>query len=243
MLDWYKKRKIMAFLDEEFSGTKAEKLIKMRDLMDQLISDNKEEVEKEREQQKLAKELEDLLTKLTTDWNKYPYSDKIRTEGRSGFTTFFYNFEDGEKFSINDSAEVVYDNKRHTTRYSVGLLFKVKFVNFANQIQKEAKSRSGYYSGKSGSAGSTGTHGSYSSSSFKGKEPKYKNPFTTKGSSSTYCRHPRWAIYQTLIITVASRAEQLNNLPNNSDDRAMLENEWNAAIGRVKEMRDKYHFD
>lgn len=256
MLDWYKKKKIMEFLDEEFSGTKAEKLIKMRDLMDELISENKAEVEAERQQKKLSNELEELLSKLDADWKKAPYYDKIRTETKNDITNFYYKFEDGESVIIDDEGKITYDTDTHIKRYKVNIFLKVRFINFANQTQQGPRRNrassygssgygsSGYYKsyftdGASGVSGSSGSNGSKSSS----KEPRYKSPFTTRGVLSIYSKHPKWAIYQTLIITVASRADQLNNLPNNSDDRSNLENEWNAAIGRVKEMRDKYHFD
>jgi hypothetical protein len=246
MLDWYKKRKIMAFLDEEFSGTKAEKLIKLRDLMDELIAENKAECDNEREQKRLNKELEDLLSKLDADWKKAPYYDKIRTETKNGITNFYYRFEDGESVVIDDEGKITYDTDTHIKRYKVNIFLKVRFINFANQTQQGPRRNraSSYYGyGSAGSGRTSGSSGSSGSSYSSSKEQRYKNPFTTKGKYSLYKSHPKWDLYQTLIITVVSRTEQLNNLPNNSDERTALENELNATIGRVKEMILKYRFD
>ena len=199
------------------------------------------------------------MAKLEADWGKAPYSDKIRTSTINGMTTFYYKFEGplAEFVTIDNEGKITYDTFLEIKRYKVGLLLKLRFINFANKTNQEKKDRFSSYrrdnsynwgsagSGKTSSGSTSGTTSgsSASSSSVTAKEPRYKNPFVTKGRLSIHCKHPRWDLYQTLIITVVSRAEQLNNLPNNSDDRFNLENEFNATIGRVKEMKEKYHFD
>jgi hypothetical protein len=178
----------------------------------------KEKRDKEAKQAEIKRDLDNLYQRLIEDFSNNPWEDKYRATGNGGEVTFYYTFEDGDKFEMTDN-RISYDG--HT--YTVGLIYRNKFVSLANEmISKGMKRPSGRRSYNSSGSGSSGSR---------------------KSTKSKYSDHPKGNLYQTLKDTVAQRKEQLAKMSKNDENRSHMENELKAAEKKLKEMKDKYQFE
>jgi len=188
---------------------------------------------KEEEEQQIEKELNDIYELLIDDFRKAPYSDKIKTPRVNGEAAFHYTFENGKLFRLEDN-KIYWDS----SIFTVGLLWRLKFVKLANDImrsKKQRQQRSGYdrydrYS-KGSSSGSSGYRSSSSQEQRKANTPpKWKD-------------HPRGAMYQNLKDTVRLRKEQFAKTAKTDPNYEALKNELETAEAMIKKMNQKYQFE
>lgn len=173
--------------------------------------------DKESKQEEIKRDLDNLFQRLINDFSSNPWEDKYRATSNGGEVTFYYTFEDGDKFEMTDD-RINYGG--HT--YTVGLIYRNKFVSLANEIISKGTKRP------------SGRQRAYNSSSSSGSR---------KSTKSKYSDHPKGNLYQTLKDTVAQRKEQLSKMSKNDENRAHMENELKAAERKLKEMKDKYQFE
>lgn len=235
----------------------------------ELKKEAEEKIKKEQEQERIHKDLLNVHEKLCKDFNANPYQDKYEVKNSFiGGNTFYYTFENGDKFQLNNDGKLVFETKVSKTTYQLSPLFRIKFIETANSIQKNARKRSSdkkYTWEDFGFRGKKTEEGydyldfddeflneffkeyrnrTYGSSSNKSSNSSNSGSDKTGNSSSSAknSNHPKWTVYQTIVITVTSRREQLSKLSWNHPDRQCLENELNAAITRMEEMQRKYGF-
>ena len=195
-----------------------------------LLNDEKEKEDKENEQKRIVKDIGDLLNRWKADWTTNPYSDKLDTNTYYGKTAYEYEFENGDSFTLCDSELVVTTDVCKTT-YTLGLIYRNIFIEFANTTinfnnlyhrQRPSKS---YKSNNTGSTDKTSSN--YFNKAFFESEKKNKY-------------HHKWELYFTLVTTVNSRADQLKTCSEN--DVEVITNELEAAIRRMNEIKNKYQF-
>jgi hypothetical protein len=172
----------------------------------------REAKQKKAEQERIEKELNDLFNRIIRDFQNNPYEDKFDTPTVGGKTTFKYRFENGWTFEMNGN-EIIYTDDKYRHGYTVGLVWRNKFVQLANEIIAKGKRR------PTSSSGSQSGH-QKKSEPFR-ETPKTGNPIKDK--------------YNTLNDKIKLREEQLRKMKPNDPDRTALENELNA----YKRVRDK----
>ena len=164
------------------------------------------------EQERIEKELNDLFNRIVRDFQNNPWSDKFDTPTVGGKTTFKYRFENGWTFEMTGN-EIIYTDDKYRHGYTVGLIWRNKFVQLANEIIAKGKRRPTSSSGKSGQ-------------DYKKSEPFRETPKTGNSQRDKY---------NTLNDKIKLREEQLRKMKPNDPDRTALENELNA----YKRVRDK----
>ena len=157
-----------------------------------------EERRKKQKQKEIEKELDDLFNLMLSDFRKYPYNDKLSTPTVNGETAFHYTFEDARMVKIEGNK--IYWN---SAVYNVGNLNRIKFVKLANEMIKNARTRT-----------SSGGQRNYSS----GESQRAKQRKSHTG-------HPKEPLYNTLKQTIKQREEQLSKMSKSDPDRVFLENE------------------
>lgn len=182
----------------------------------------KDKKDKEAKQEEIKRDLENLFKRIVEDFSNNPWDDKYRVTSNGSDVTFYYTFENGDKLEITDN-RITYSG----VIYTVGLLFRNKFISLANEISSKGSRRPG---GKRTYNSSSSNSSSNSSGSRKSTKSKYSD-------------HPKGNLYQTLKDTVAQRKEQLSKMSKNDENRTHMENELKAAEKKLKEMRDKYQFE
>lgn len=187
----------------------------------------KDKKDKENKQEEIKNELESLFKRIVDDFTNNPWDDKYRVTSNGNDVTFYYTFENGDKFEITDN-RITYSG----VVYTVGLLFRNKFISLANEITSKGSRRPGKRSNSWSGSSSGSRSGSSSNSSG-----------SRKSTKSKYSDHPKGNLYQTLKDTVAQRKEQLSKMSKNDENRTHLENELKAAEKKLKEMKDKYQFE
>ena len=170
------------------------------------------------EQERLERELNDLFNRIVRDFQNNPWSDKFDTPTVGGKTTFKYRFENGWTFEMKYN-EIIYTDDKYRHGYTVGLIWRNKFVQLANEIIAKGKRRPTSSSGKSG-------HDYQKKSEPFRETPKTGNPQRDK--------------YNTLNDKIKLREEQLRKMKPNDPDRTALENELNA-YKRVRDKMKKEH--
>lgn len=174
------------------------------------IDRQRKEKEEEDNQRRIESDLNDLFNRIVRDFQSSPWSDKFETPNVGGKTTFKYRFENGWTFEMNDN-QIVYTDDKHRHGYTVGWIWRNKFVGLANEIISKVKRRP-----TSSSGGQSGYQ--------KKSEPFRENPKTG---------NPQRDKYNTLNDKIKLREEQLRKMKPN--DPSALENELNA----YKRVRDK----
>lgn len=182
--------------------------------------EQKERYEKEQRQKRITKELDDLFSAIVKDFSNNPYSDKYSTPRRNGKVCFDYKFENGDTFDMCDD-QINY--KRST--YTVGLIYRNKFVNLCNEIVGKGRPRPGGSKSWSGSSSS----GSSSSGS--------------RYSSKTKSDDPNRDRYNKLMDNIRLREEQLKKMSKTDSERPALENELDNYKRAAKRMKDRYQFE
>jgi hypothetical protein len=223
-----------------------------------------EKSKKEQDQERIHKDLTNLHEKLCKDFNANPYQDKYEVKD-SVYTgnTFCYTFENGDKLQLNNDGKLVFETKANKITYQLSAVFRYKFIETANSIQKNARKRPSYKKYTWQDFGfrdskdnddfyfddeflyeffkKFGDSSNYSSGS-SNNSSRTSSSNNSDNSSAKNSKHPKWTVYQTIVITVTSRREQLSKLSRNHPDRQCLENELKAAITRMEEMQKKYGF-
>lgn len=222
-----------------------------------------EKSKQEQEQERIHRDLTNLHEKFCKDFNANPYQDKYEVKN-SVYTgnIFHYTFENGDKLQLNNDGKLVFETKTNKTTYQLSAVFRYKFIETANSIQKNSRKRSSdkkytwqdfdfrgskdnddfyfddefFYEFFKKFSGSS----NYSSGSSNNSSRTSSN--NSDNSSAKNSNHPKWTVYKTIVITVTSRREQLSKLSRNHPDRQCLENELKAAITRMEEMQRKYGF-
>lgn len=185
----------------------------------------KNEKREQEEQERLSRELDRLYDEVRADFMKAPYSDKIKTPKINGRNAFHYEMENGYTFKIEDN-RISYKDKI----YTVGLLYRSKFVNLANMMIDNQKRRPG--GDKKKATGSGGS--SYNS----GKS--YTN--SQRKTRPSWADHPKAETYFSLEKSIELRKEQLSKMKD-GPDKAALENELKTAEIMLQKMKDKYKFE
>lgn len=175
-----------------------------------------EERRKKQKQKEIENELDDLFNLMLSDFRKYPYNDKLSTPTVNGETAFHYTFEDARMVKIEGNK--IYWN---SAVYTVGNLNRIKFVKLANEMIKNARTRT-----------SSGGQRNYSS----GESQRAKQRKSHTG-------HPKEPLYNTLKQTIKQREEQLSKMSKSDPDRVFLENELKTAKRKLQDMKDKYQFE
>jgi len=187
-------------------------------MMSELAGLLKEEEEKEntaKDQERIIQELADFLKRWKKDWIENSYSDKIHTptDKITGKNKYRYEFENGDLFELVDN-NIVITTASCIKTYTVNLFIKLAFINFANE---------------------TIEYDNYT----KKKRPSFSNYGDYK-SSKDNTKHPKWETFNILITTISNRKDQLKTC--RITDRAVMENELEAAINRMTAMKEKYGF-
>jgi hypothetical protein len=179
------------------------------------------EENKKREQEKIENELQNLFNRLVRDFQNAPYSDKIETPRVGGEVTFKYRFENGWTFEVVGN-KVTYTDDKYRYDYTVGLIWRKKFVDLANEMMSKQKRRptSGYKSSYD-----YDKKKSEPSSTYK-ETPKTGNPQRDK--------------YNLINDKIKLREDQLRKMKPNDPDRTSLENELNS-YKRVRDKMKKEH--
>ena len=204
--------------------------------LNELMDEHEEEMKQEEEQKKLQTEIQEIYDKLITDFKENPYSDKYETISHSGIETkFHYYFENGDKLIISDSGVLEFNNKICAIKYDLGLTWKYKFISLANVIGKSGRNRID----KEWKYNNRYSEYEFDYEQWKKTYGSYKN---SENKTSNKSSHPKWHIYQTLIITISSRKEQLSKMSKTDADRNSLENELNVVIKKMENIKTKYGF-
>lgn len=198
-----------------------EKELRERRFKDKIARDQWERERREREakqkkadeQEKIERELNDLFNRIVRDFQNNPWSDKFDTPTVGGKTTFKYKFENGWTFEMNGN-EIIYTDDKYRHGYTVGLIWRNKFVKLANEINAKGKRRPTSSSRKSGH--------DYQKKS----EPFRETPKTGNTQRDKY---------NLLNDKIKLREEQLRKMKPNDPDRIGLENE----LSNYKRVRDK----
>ena len=188
----------------------------------------KEEDERKR-QDAINKEINDIIDNMIRDHSRNPWTDKFKfsTNSYSGKTIVEYEFENGEKFKLDDDK---LNYGRFT--YTLSTAVKIRFVSTVNILIGKSKRRPGK------SWDST----SGSQSGYERKSQGDQKARSTSGPKRS-TGHPKEALYNTLKETIKQRQDQLKKLSANDPNRKALENELFAAESRLKEMKSKYQFE
>jgi hypothetical protein len=138
-----------------------------------------------------------------------------------GEVTFKYRFENGWTFEVVGN-KVTYTDDKYRYGYTVGLIWRKKFVDLANEMMSKQKRRptSGYKSSYD-----YDKKKSEPSSTYK-ETPKTGNPQRDK--------------YNLINDKIRLREDQLRKMKPNDPDRTSLENELNS-YKRVRDKMKKEH--
>lgn len=170
--------------------------------------------EEEAKQERLKRELDELWNSMMRDFYSNPYSDKIETKTEKGSVRVFYTFENGKKLEMWEN-ELTFGN----IIYTLGLIYRNKFVTLINKMIGDMKSRPGY------------------------RKSSYSSSTNTNRNSNKYSNHPKGSLYQTLKDTIEQREAQLKKMGKNDPERPSLQNELDAAKRKLQDMKDKYKFE
>lgn len=97
-----------------------------------------DKVKKEQEHERVKKELDDLFKYLVDDFSSNQYNDKYETSRENGNVCFIYTFENGDDFKMCDN-KITYKN----SKFTVGLIYRNKFISLCNEIAGKGKRRPG----------------------------------------------------------------------------------------------------
>jgi hypothetical protein len=195
----------------EFEGVKRER------------AQREAEENKKREQEKIENKLQDLFNRLVRDFQNAPYSDKIETPRVGGEVTFKYRFENGWTFEVVGN-KVTYTDDKYRHGYTVGLIWRKKFVDLANEMMSKQKRRpSGYRS------------------SYDYDKKKSEPSSTYKETPKT--GNPQRDRYNLLNDKIRIREEDLKKMDKNDPNRSALENELNSYKRVRDKMKSDYKFE
>ena len=180
------------------------------------------ELDKKRQQENIERELNNLYNSIIRDFTTNRYNDKYETKSVKGKITFYYRFENGDKFEMCDN-RISYIDSKYQHGYTVGLIWRNKFIRLCNEIISKGGIR-----GSSGHKGSDSKQKSYSSSTYK-ETPKTGDPKRDK--------------YNLLKDKIKQREDQLRKMGKNDPDRQGLENELKAYKRVINNMKDEYKFE
>lgn len=176
------------------------------------------EQRKKDDQQKIERELQNIFDSLVRDFRNNPYRDKYDTPRVGGGIKFEYRFENGWKFEMVGN-QITYIDDKYRHSYTIGLIWRNKFVQLANEIINKGKSRpTNSDSGKSNQ--------NYKKNDYKKSEPYKETPKTG---------NPQRDRYNLLNDKIKIREEQLNKMSKNDPDRISLQNE----LDTYKRLRDR----
>lgn len=113
----------------------------------------KKKREEESKQERLKNELDELWDSMMKDFYSNPYSDKIETKTEKGSVRVFYTFENGKKLEMWEN-ELTFGN----IVYTLGLIYRNKFVTLINKMIGDMKNRPGYKSSYSSSSNKYSNH-------------------------------------------------------------------------------------
>lgn len=195
-----------------------------KDSTDKERREREAEQKKKSEQQRIENELNDLFNRVVRDFQNNPWSDKFSTPKVGDKTTFKYRFENGWTFEMNDD-QIMYIDDKYRHGYTVGLTWRNKFVQLANEIIAKGKRRPTTGGSSSGSSGSGQSGYQKKSEPFR-ESPKTGNPQRDK--------------YNLINDKIKLREDQLRKMKPNDPDRTALENELNA-YKRVRDKMKKEH--
>ena len=211
-------RKWSMIYDTDFDEIKSrwENDLKLWEFFDQYLAKKKK---KEQDQLRIKRELDKLYQDIINDYKNNKYWDKYKTHADAYGKVYkvVYTFENGKTVKLVGN-ELTYNGMI----YTIGLLYKSKFVTLFNTINDDMST-----SAKNRPNGSRDGHG-YKSYAGKKKRNRYANP--------------KRGLYETLMETIAQREEQLKNMSQNDPDRASLENELNVAKRQAEKIKEKYGF-
>ena len=138
--------------------------------------------EEEAKQQRLKIELDELWNSIMRDFYSNPYSDKIETKTEKGSVRVFYTFENGKKLEMWEN-ELTFGN----IIYTLGLIYRNKFVTLINKMIGDMKSRPGYR--KSSYSSSTNTNRNSNKS-----EEEISSIYEVLERIDDYMKSKRWTL-------------------------------------------------
>jgi hypothetical protein len=188
-----------------------------REVRERREKEERERREKEQRQKRITKELDDLFSAIVKDFSNNPYSDKYSTPRRNGKVCFDYKFENGDTFDMCDN-KINYKN----STYTVGLIYRNKFVNLCNEIVGKGRTRPG--GSKSWSGGSSSGSGSRYSSKTKSNDPNRDR-------------------YDKLMDNIKLREQQLRKMSKTDPERSALENELDNYKRAAERMKTRHKFE
>lgn len=211
---------------EEERKEKEEREREARIARDQWERERREREAKQKkadEQQRIERELNDLFNRIVRDFQNNPWSDKYSTPTVGNKTAFKYRFENGWTFDMVDN-DITYVDDKYRHGYTVGLIWRNKFVDLANEIIRKGKRR------PTTGGSSYGSQSGYQKKSEPFREtPKTGNPQKDK--------------YNLLNDKIKLREEQLRRMKPNDPDRTSLENELNNYKRVRDKMKREYKFE
>jgi len=168
-----------------------------------------DKVKKEQEQNRIKKELNDLYDYLIKDFSSNQYEDKYRTERENGDVCFIYKFENGDNFKMCDN-KITYKD----SIYTVGLIFRNKFISLCNEIISKGK-----------------------------KRPGGRKTYSNSSKSKRTYDDPNRDRYEKLKDNIKLREEQIRNMSNSDPEKEYLNNELSNYKRALKRMKDRYKFE
>jgi len=188
---------------------------------------DQERQKKRDEQERIERVLNDLFKRIIQDFQNNPWEDKFSTPKVGDKTTFKYRFENGCTFEVNDN-QIVYSDGEYRRVYTVGLTWRNKFAQLANEIIVKGKRRPTSGRSSSGSSGS-GQSGYQNKSEPFRESPKTGNPQRDK--------------YNLINDKIKLREDQLRKMKSNDPDRTSLENELNSYKRVRDKMKNEHKFE
>lgn len=213
---------ILNKIDDRAESKRIRRKNEMEDLektTEKIRKEMAEMTEKEKKRKEIDKEINDLISSITKDWNASIYADKVKTPGNGHVT---YRFENGDHILFTGKT-LIYTTSKHKMQFTLGIMYQSVFRKFFNRIVEIINS------------GKTSTRSSYSKSYSNysgGQVPPPQNP---KPSSSL---DPKTRRYEVLMETIRLRKENLDKMSKNDPEREALENELKVAEKKAAEMKN-----
>ena len=97
--------------------------------------------DKKRKQKRIKKELNELCSKMSDDFSKFPYADKYYTYEKNGITIFHYKFENGNTLEIGNDSKINYFSKSYKQTFHLNREYRNLFIELCNKIGRSGNKR------------------------------------------------------------------------------------------------------
>lgn len=196
--------------------------------------ERQERYSKQNNQERLAKEVNDIYLRFLKETLRYNFKDKYRTDTQKQTTVFTFTFENNDVIKLyiyNGEKTLVFTDNLHNSTYKIPTYLWNKFVETANEGIRKSRTRPSGYGGSGSSSSNSGGSSSSSSSS------------TSSSSTKKNADHPKRGMYDTLKRTVKLREDQLSKMKTTDPEYTSLKNELETARTAMNNLKSKYQFE